>query len=43
MIAAEEQFKMPEPGYASDPPGCLPVLIGLILIVIVALIIKSCL
>jgi len=34
---------MPDPGYADDPSGCFPLLIGLLLIFFVAVILKSCL
>jgi hypothetical protein len=34
---------MPEPNYADNPPGCFFVLLGLIVLSMVALILKSCL
>jgi len=34
---------MPEPGYADNPPGCLHLLVGLAVILVAMLILRSCL
>lgn len=33
---------MPDPDYAGNPPGCFHLLVGLVVIFIVALVLKSC-
>ena len=34
---------MPDPGYADNPPGCLLVVVGLFVLFVLAVILKSCL